>query len=138
MLELWGMWSTPSLLSLPSSLWPRRVAPDRVLSMVRIELNHWQKHYRQDKANEPVTTKYTSIINTTLYDITDKLQFLIWIQQYYFKRLVGMISGSNGCCFGVEDTINIQLIYLLSYIALINGYRRRKWTRDTSSNPGRD
>ena len=32
MLELWGM-SAPSLPSLPGSLWPRVVAPYRVLSM---------------------------------------------------------------------------------------------------------
>ncbi len=40
MLELWGMWSTPSLPLLPDPLWPREVAPDRVLSMGQIELNH--------------------------------------------------------------------------------------------------
>ena len=34
MLELWGMWSTPSLTMLPSPLWPGVVAPDRVLFMV--------------------------------------------------------------------------------------------------------
>ena len=33
MLELWGMWSTPSLPSLPGPLWPGVVAPDRALSM---------------------------------------------------------------------------------------------------------
>ena len=33
MLELWGMWSTPSLLSFSGPRWPRVVAPDRVLSM---------------------------------------------------------------------------------------------------------
>ena len=31
-LELWGMQSNPSLRSLPDPLWPRVVAPDRVLS----------------------------------------------------------------------------------------------------------
>ena len=36
--ELWGMWSTPSLPSLPGPLWPGVVAPDRVLSMGHIEL----------------------------------------------------------------------------------------------------
>ena len=35
-LEFWGMWSTPSLPSLPGSLWPSVVAPDRVLSMSKI------------------------------------------------------------------------------------------------------
>ena len=29
MLELWGIWSTPSLPSLLSLLWPRVVAPDK-------------------------------------------------------------------------------------------------------------
>ena len=33
MLELWGMWSTPSLPSLPGPLWPGVLAPDRALSM---------------------------------------------------------------------------------------------------------
>ena len=39
MLKLWGMWSTPSLPSLPGPLWSRVVAPDRFLSMGQIELN---------------------------------------------------------------------------------------------------
>ena len=39
MLELWRMRSTPLLPSLPGSLWPGVVAPDRVLSMDRMELN---------------------------------------------------------------------------------------------------
>ena len=39
MLELWGMKSTRSLPSLPGSLWPGIVIPDRVLSMGQIELN---------------------------------------------------------------------------------------------------
>ena len=38
MLENWGMWSTPSLPSLPSPLWLGVVAPDRVLSMGQIEI----------------------------------------------------------------------------------------------------
>ena len=29
MLELWGMWSTPLLPSLPGPLWPGVVAPDK-------------------------------------------------------------------------------------------------------------
>ena len=37
-LELYGMQGSPSL-SLPGPLWPGEVAIDRVLSMVRIELN---------------------------------------------------------------------------------------------------
>ena len=37
MLELSGMQSTPSLPSLPGSLWPGVVAPDRILSMGKIE-----------------------------------------------------------------------------------------------------
>ena len=39
MLELWEMQSTPSLPSLPGPLWPRVVAPDRVLFMGQVELN---------------------------------------------------------------------------------------------------
>ena len=39
MLDVRKMWSTSLLASLPSPLWPRIVAPDRVLSMGKIELN---------------------------------------------------------------------------------------------------
>ena len=39
MLELWGMWSTPSLPSFPDPLWSGVVAPDTVLSIGQIELN---------------------------------------------------------------------------------------------------
>ena len=38
--EVWGMQSTSSLPSLPGQLWPRVVAPDRVLCMGEIELNY--------------------------------------------------------------------------------------------------
>ena len=38
MLELWRVWSTPSLPLFPGSLWPRMAATDRVLSMGQIEL----------------------------------------------------------------------------------------------------
>ena len=36
--ELWGMWSNLSLPLLPGLLWPRVVAPDKVLLMGQIEL----------------------------------------------------------------------------------------------------
>ena len=39
MLELWEMRSNSLLLSLPGSLWPGVVAPDRVVSIDQIELN---------------------------------------------------------------------------------------------------
>ena len=39
MLEVWEMWSTPSLPLLPCPLWAEVVGPDRVLSMRLIELN---------------------------------------------------------------------------------------------------
>ena len=38
MLKLWVMRSIPSLSSLPSQLWPRVVASERVPSMGQIEL----------------------------------------------------------------------------------------------------
>ena len=39
MLELWGIWNTALLPSLPDPLWLRVVVPDRILSMDQIELN---------------------------------------------------------------------------------------------------
>ena len=43
MLELWGMQNTPSLPLLPVPLWPRVVAPDRVLSMGQIQMCTYAK-----------------------------------------------------------------------------------------------
>ena len=40
MLEVWGMLSAPSLLSLPGPLSLRVVAPNRALSIGQIELNY--------------------------------------------------------------------------------------------------
>ena len=37
--EIWGMQSSPSFPSLLDPLWPRVMAPDRVLSMGQIKLN---------------------------------------------------------------------------------------------------
>ena len=39
MLEFLGMQNTPSLPLLPGPLWPKVVAPERVLSMGQRELN---------------------------------------------------------------------------------------------------
>ena len=39
-LELWGMRSTPSLLSLPDSVWHGVMSLDRFVSMGQIELNN--------------------------------------------------------------------------------------------------
>ncbi len=40
MLELWGMRSTPSLISLSGPLQPKMVAPDRVQFMCQLELSN--------------------------------------------------------------------------------------------------
>ena len=45
MLELWEMWTTPALQSLPGPLWPRLVASNRVLSKSQIELFDIQTVY---------------------------------------------------------------------------------------------
>ena len=38
MQQFWGLWSTPSLPSLPGQLWPRVLAPGRVLLLGHIEM----------------------------------------------------------------------------------------------------
>ena len=48
MLELWGMWSAPSLLSLPGPLWLRVEAPEVVLYMNQIELLDIQTDGKND------------------------------------------------------------------------------------------
>ena len=55
MLELWGMGSIPSLLSLPGSLWPRVVAPDRVLYIGQIKLSKLDEPDMQDTGEEAGT-----------------------------------------------------------------------------------
>ena len=47
MLELWGMWSTPSLPSLSGLLWRGVVAPKRVLSRGQIEQFDIEMEYKQ-------------------------------------------------------------------------------------------
>ena len=47
MLELWGIQSNPSLLSLPGPFWPGMVAQDRVLSMGQVELFDIQTECKQ-------------------------------------------------------------------------------------------
>ena len=51
-LELWEMQSAPSLPLLPGLLWPRMVAPDRVLCMGQIELlDHLNSMQTNDSFN---------------------------------------------------------------------------------------
>ena len=47
MLELCRLQSTPLLSSLPGPLWPRVIAPDRILSMGQIELFDHLTVYKQ-------------------------------------------------------------------------------------------
>ena len=39
-LELWGMWCTPSLPTLPGPIWPGMVAPNQVLPHLSIKSNY--------------------------------------------------------------------------------------------------
>ena len=67
-LELWGMWSIPSLPLLSDSLWPRMILPVRVLSMGQIELfNHllYLKPFNCGQTHGP------SIV--WIYDVTNLL-----------------------------------------------------------------
>ena len=45
MLALWGMWNTPSLPSLPGSLWPGVIAPDKgpIYGLNRTKLRTYAK-----------------------------------------------------------------------------------------------
>ena len=63
MLELWGMWSTLLLLSIPTSLWPGVVAPDRVLSMVN---KSWRQHPKRHQlyGHLPPITKIIQVRRT--------------------------------------------------------------------------
>ena len=62
MLELRGMQSNPLLPSLLGRLWPWVVAPDRVLSMGRIELNCVHMPNRIDW-NESICIKIDMVLN---------------------------------------------------------------------------
>ena len=47
MMELWGMWTKPSLPSLLSPLWPRVVAPEKIILMGQIQLLSIQAECKQ-------------------------------------------------------------------------------------------
>ena len=70
--ELRGIWSTPSLPSLPCPLCFRMVASDRVLSMGQIELWHlncelllWTPSYGREKAGRPARTYIQQLCEDT-------------------------------------------------------------------------
>ena len=69
MLELCGMWSTPTLPSLPGPLWLGVVAPDRVLSMSQTELN-----------------------------CVLKLNWIVWNRTIYMHKMDLAIITYNGWC----------------------------------------
>ena len=46
-LEIWGMWSTPSFLLLPGPLWARMVVPTRIPFMGQLELFNHLNVYKQ-------------------------------------------------------------------------------------------
>ena len=74
MLELWGMWNTPSLPSLPGQLWPEVVAPDRVLSMGQRELNC-------------ILMQNWIFWNRTVFDIETvlRLHWTVWIRTVWLN-----------------------------------------------------
>ena len=51
MLELWGMWNTPSFPSLPDLLKPEKAEPDSVLSIGQIQLFDLNCMTRNDMLN---------------------------------------------------------------------------------------
>ena len=57
MLELWGMWSIPSLPLLSGPLWPGVVAPNRVPSMGPIELFDLNYVQTNDMLNQIVRNR---------------------------------------------------------------------------------
>ena len=76
MLEIWGMWSTPSLPLLLGPLLPRVVAPDRVLSMGQIELKcalilNWIVWNRTVLTFNCMSTKSVLILNWIVWNRTD-------------------------------------------------------------------
>ena len=68
MLELWGIWSTPSL--------PGEIAPDRVLSLGQIELNY-------------VLMPNWIVRNRTIFDIDIvlRLNWIVWIRTVWLNRI---------------------------------------------------
>ena len=84
MQELWGMWSTSSLPSLPGPLWARVTAPDRVQYMGQIQLNfvlmlNWIVWNRTVLAFDTVQTKTILILNWIAWNGT----------VYMFKNGIG-------------------------------------------------
>ena len=71
--ELWGIWSTLSLPSLPDPLWPGVITSDRFLSMGKIELNY-------------VLVLNWNVWNRTVFDIelVHLLNWNIWSRRVFY------------------------------------------------------
>ena len=88
MLELEGMWCTPSLSLLPGPLWPGVVGPDRVLSMSQIELNsilmqNWVFWNRTVFDIETVCGHYKTILI---------LNWIVWIRTVWLNWIAWNIN----------------------------------------------
>ena len=93
MLELWEMWSTSSLPSLPGLLCPRVVALDRVLSMGQIELNcvlmqNWIVWNRTVFTFNCVQTKMVFMLNWIVWNRT------VYIYMYKYRTLAERLECS--------------------------------------------
>ena len=90
--ELWGMQSSPSMPSLTGPLWPGMVAPDRVLSMIQIELNcvrmiNWIVWNRSVFDIEPVFLRLTELFEIGLNKIVRKKTVLTFNSVNKKKKL---------------------------------------------------
>ena len=72
MLELWGMWSTPSLPSLPNPFLLWVLVPDRVQSMCRVEKNP----HKELNKTQKLSINFLKFYLFSIYKIKNQMIFI--------------------------------------------------------------
>ena len=113
MLELWGMQSTSSLPSLSGPLWPKMLAPDRVLSMGQIELNcifmlNWIAWNRTVLTFALCT--YAKL-NCLKWNCFCMLNWIVWNRTVFDIETVLMLNWIVWNCFDIQLCVNKNYSY---------------------------
>ena len=110
------MWCTSSLLSLPGSVWPGVVAPDRVLSMGQIGLNC-------------VFMLDWIVWNRTVFDIESvlRLNWIVWIRTVWINWIAwnrNVFLTIKLCTYAKLNCLKLELIICIKMELALNNLQR--------------